>query len=472
MAERRILLSATSGPDIAHQYPINDLLSGSCTYGWKKPYPEALITVPWVPQQPATTWTALHSYLAGDLVKPTVRNGHVYQALGAATSGASQPTWPTGRRATVADGGVTWTEWGLDIVPDDIVNLTMGAGANNVLRFTGLYRNLNTKLARRMGLVCYGYMIRAAEFENSEDSGSASGGRLGGLLLRDFAGSAFPTEADVIKAVLTKALVPYTAGNILGTGVTWGTRQGFLPQVYMWRNGFPTNWANRTDAKGETATDYIHRWDAVSAVYTNASSPAGFYRTYETLNGVYRALIGGRPRNTVDLTFTEGQVSDIMDGQGAREYPTANRVFVSGMEILTGSALGPVSNLDSATLQGSNPFMPSTERHTYPFSSSFIEWSLESEGGVGMNCERVSNAIYLDMSRQTVPLRFTTGRDELILPGYTVLVRGTVGGIPDRFGIGENLWVDEVTAQVETNFRQLLTCTGGGTDAYTPIPPG
>jgi hypothetical protein len=110
----------------------------------------------------------------------------------------------------------------------------------------------------------------------------------------------------------------------------------------------------------------------------------------------------------------------------------------------------------------------------YSFSSSFIEWALEADGGIGMNCERVGNALLQDLNRETVTATFRTPLDDLVKPGATMLVQGP-GGQPDRLGIGEPLWVDEVTSGVDENgmFYQDLTGTGGGLpDAHTPAPSG
>jgi len=60
----------------------------------------------------AYAWTALTNYVQNQLVVPTVPNGHYYKAQGAGTTGASQPTFPTGSGATVIDGSITWQEAG------------------------------------------------------------------------------------------------------------------------------------------------------------------------------------------------------------------------------------------------------------------------------------------------------------------------------------------------------------------------
>ncbi len=64
-------------------------------------------------QQPGT-WTASQSYSAGTIIVPMVPNGHTYRAFSAGTSGAGEPSWPTGIGAfTAPDGTITkWQENG------------------------------------------------------------------------------------------------------------------------------------------------------------------------------------------------------------------------------------------------------------------------------------------------------------------------------------------------------------------------
>lgn len=58
----------------------------------------------------APDWTKTTAYTAGKVVKPVTANGRSYRCTTAGTSGATEPTWPTTKNATVADGDIVWTE--------------------------------------------------------------------------------------------------------------------------------------------------------------------------------------------------------------------------------------------------------------------------------------------------------------------------------------------------------------------------
>ncbi len=228
-------------------------------------------------------------------------------------------------------------------VYDVPVTLSMGAGTNNAQRFAGLFRRHDfTLYPRAVGLVCYGPLIRAQQHENNQEGV----GSVGGLDLNDLVagGGAGATDQQIVQAVLARVLrLSFSAGNIGGTGVVMGSQTGTAssPSAFLWRNGTNPSLKMDVGGKGETALEYIQRIDAISAVATPPPTltPAGFYRTYETLNGtIVRALIGSRPRVAADFFFTEGQ--DIESGTASREYPLANRVYVQGYDY--GNSLGPV----------------------------------------------------------------------------------------------------------------------------------
>ncbi len=60
------------------------------------------------------TWQANHVYTADDIIHPVTPNGHSYICTVGGTSGATAPTFPATKNATVTDGEtpttVTWKE--------------------------------------------------------------------------------------------------------------------------------------------------------------------------------------------------------------------------------------------------------------------------------------------------------------------------------------------------------------------------
>jgi hypothetical protein len=120
-------------------------------------------------------WASSTAYVAGELVRPTVGNGHLYQCTVSGTTGTIEPVWPltSGTPAgTVIDGTVTWQEitptvdWqtqsagivrvsGLDVLPRDTSYrvrylVTDGTGK------TGPFPNKNRTDVWRVGAVMAG----------------------------------------------------------------------------------------------------------------------------------------------------------------------------------------------------------------------------------------------------------------------------------------------------------------------------
>lgn len=54
-------------------------------------------------------WAATTAYSLNAAVRPTARNGFVYQCTTAGTSSGTEPTWPTTAGGSVTDGTVVWT---------------------------------------------------------------------------------------------------------------------------------------------------------------------------------------------------------------------------------------------------------------------------------------------------------------------------------------------------------------------------
>lgn len=66
-------------------------------------------------QRVAPVWTATTPYKLGQVVQPTGSPAHFYTAVKSGTSGGSQPVFPSGGKACVTDGTVTWQENGFRI---------------------------------------------------------------------------------------------------------------------------------------------------------------------------------------------------------------------------------------------------------------------------------------------------------------------------------------------------------------------
>ena len=86
------------------------------------------------------TFETSKAYALNELVIPSQakRNAHFYKVTTAGTTGAAEPTWPTGSGSTVVSGGVTFTEVGacstttgtlVENVIQQIINDGLGAGA-------------------------------------------------------------------------------------------------------------------------------------------------------------------------------------------------------------------------------------------------------------------------------------------------------------------------------------------------------
>lgn len=61
-------------------------------------------------------WSASTVIILNDIYLPTTLNGHKYQVTTAGTTGATEPSWPTGAGATVASGSAVFTEIGSTVL--------------------------------------------------------------------------------------------------------------------------------------------------------------------------------------------------------------------------------------------------------------------------------------------------------------------------------------------------------------------
>jgi hypothetical protein len=172
---------------------------------------------------------------------------------------------------------------------------------------------------------------------------------------------------------------------------------------------------------------------------------------------IHRSLVGGRPRGSADATYTEGE--NISAASSSRSIlDLFNYVSVSGADF--GDGLGPVQFV----LPGSNDFQSVDEPHIYSFSSALIERETIAEAGDGMSCEEVALALSADVNREVVRISgLETPLDDAVGPGATLLVQGP-GGSPDRLGMGELMWLQNITITPFPAYKQTYTCLGGGLD--------
>ena len=99
--------------------------------------------------QKIAAWSAAASIASGAKRRPTTTNDRIYQAGGAGTTGASEPTWPTTIGATVVDNDITWTCIAYESTPNEAKLATTQAGLAGATAGAGL--NLGTTLLSGTG---------------------------------------------------------------------------------------------------------------------------------------------------------------------------------------------------------------------------------------------------------------------------------------------------------------------------------
>jgi hypothetical protein len=350
---------------------------------------------------------------------------------------------------------------------DDEITVTMGAGGPRddgttapIVRFVGLIRDFRYQQnPPSVEITAKGYLQRAIEYENFEETTVTAWNGAGGLILPDLVGTLTAHSADVVQAVLTKANVPFSAANVSGSAVLYGG--GLNPSAFLWHSGgaaFHT--MPMPQEQGETAMSYIERFDAIDAEISGPST-GGRYRTFETVGGdVFRVRVGGRPQADPDFTLVEGR--DVLSGNFTRSITQTRNYFV-----VKGQAAMGNFGANVFVLQESNEFQPATSKHTYQFASDMIErqdnGSTTQQPPTGMSCETLANALALEYNREIVSGYVETWRDDLFGVAQTHLVEGGPGGTIGGLGLAENVWVQSVTISVDDRgFTQRLSYLGGG----------
>lgn len=156
-------------------------------------------------------WKSSHVYVVGQIVTPTTRNLHKYRVTTAGTSGATEPTFPTGSGATVVNGGVTFTENGADVVAT--ARTFYGNGLNMLKLDPYVPGSLNTTLTYPTGYTALDFIERDGYLIQTSTDGIAwpflnySSGWYGGAPITVSAIWGYEsTPADVKAAVIELAI--------------------------------------------------------------------------------------------------------------------------------------------------------------------------------------------------------------------------------------------------------------------------
>jgi hypothetical protein len=102
-------------------------------------------------------WQGSTAVILNDIYLPTALNGHRYKVTTAGTTGATEPTWPTGAGATVASGTAVFTEFGSTVlqqaglsranVKKDTYKWPLGSKQSSVNQIKGNFRDAKNDFA-------------------------------------------------------------------------------------------------------------------------------------------------------------------------------------------------------------------------------------------------------------------------------------------------------------------------------------
>lgn len=102
-------------------------------------------------------WPTSTAVILNDIYLPTVPNGHKYQVTTAGTTGATEPSWPTGVGATVASGTAVFTEIGSTVlqqagltranIKKDSFRYPLGSRQSSVNQIKGNFRDARNDFA-------------------------------------------------------------------------------------------------------------------------------------------------------------------------------------------------------------------------------------------------------------------------------------------------------------------------------------
>jgi hypothetical protein len=91
-------------------------------------------------------WAVTTAYVAGDVVRPTTGNTHLYMATNSGTSAGTEPTWNTtpGKDNAATDNGIVWTEIGTSITKFSSSNVVSASMTLTGIQYGWIYDNTTT----------------------------------------------------------------------------------------------------------------------------------------------------------------------------------------------------------------------------------------------------------------------------------------------------------------------------------------
>jgi hypothetical protein len=313
-------------------------------------------------------------------------------------------------------------------------------------------------------LTCKGLLYRAAFVKNNRPGGT------------DFGNPGHPSptyggQADeaTVRQVLTACGVPYSDGDIGGTGKALGSAYLDLDAIERVMPG-PFTWAEQ-----QSGLDFIEQLDAVSV----PDDASGRYRTYERPAGqVVRTKLATAPAGSPDAAFAEG--ADVLDARITRDPAgAANRIVVTGAAYpfaltVAGGGLD-VQFSATTTFTAATAFAPylppglpdgpeGFPTITQAFASPLIEKSTvdqtDPEGnplGDVLSCEAVARFLLQEVNCVLDTLTFATPRDDALAPGQTIHLHSPRLGITDA---GQHYWLQHLEVSVDERgaFTQRLVC--------------
>jgi hypothetical protein len=307
-------------------------------------------------------------------------------------------------------------------------------------------------------LHCKGRLYRAAFVKNTQPGGT------------DLVppGSGGVADEAMVQVVLNACGVPVVATNLGGTGKSLGAH--WIDREHVLTPG-PFTWA-----EGQSGLDFIEALDEVSVPDpVPGHGTPGRYRTVESLGGVvFRAPYRTVPEATPAASFTEGV--DVFDARIGRDPAgAANRVTVVGAPMPYKTNVG---GTDTEVVMGSEarftvasafaPYLPpglplgpeGFPAVTLSFTSALIEKRTRDDPDVPedvLSCQTVAEFLLAEHNTVLDTLEFSTPRDDLLAPGWTVHLNSPRLGLVDPT---RHYWIQHLDVDYDERgaFTQRLRC--------------